>query len=405
MLQADHKKIKIVRVIARLNIGGPAIHTVLLAEGLDKAAFETFLLAGRPDTDEGDMSWLAAEKGVKIEYIPQLGRKICFRDLPAFLKILKLLWKIKPDIIHTHTAKAGTLGRLAAVLAGVPVRIHTFHGHVFDGYFSPVKSNIFIVIERVLGIFTDKVIVVSESVRREISVKLKIVPDRKCAVIKLGFDLSKFLDNGILKGALRKEFKIGSGTLLIGIVGRLVPIKNHKMFLRVAGKVIDSMPGHDLKFLIVGDGELRQYLEAEVRKAGLENHVIFTGWIKDVAKVYADLDIIALTSLNEGTPVSLIEAMASARPVVATSVGGVGDIIMDGERGLLAGSEDVGGFADKVVYLLRDENKRKKMASVGREYARNTFHKDRLIRETESLYRGCLNDKFKIREAGGPGQA
>lgn len=351
MFQAYRKKIKIVRIITRLNVGGPAIHTILLSEGMDKGDFETFLVSGRPDADEGDMSWLADEKGIKVEYIPQLGRKICLKDLPAFLRILKLLWKIKPDIVHTHTAKAGTLGRIAAVLTGVPVKIHTFHGHVFDGYFSPAKTRIFIGIEKILGMFTDKVIVVSESVRREISGRLKIVPDKKCVVIKLGFDLGRFLDNGVLKGALRKEFKIGAGTLLVGIVGRLVPIKNHKMFLRVAGKVIDSMPGQELKFLIIGDGELRQYLEAEARRMGLENKSIFTGWIKDIAKVYADLDVVALTSLNEGTPVSLIEAMASARPVVATSVGGVADIIRDGENGLLAGSNDVDDFSDKVIFL------------------------------------------------------
>ena len=395
MIEENSKKIKIVRIITRLNIGGPAIHTILLTEGIDKNTFETQLVAGKPDLSEGDMSELAARSGVRVEYIQELGREISFKDLPAFLKILKLLIKIKPDILHTHTAKAGTLGRIAGLLAGVPVKIHTFHGHVFDGYFNPVKTKLFILIEKLLGIFTDKVIVVSESIRNEIVGKLKIVPDSKCAVIKLGFNLEKFLNNNGLKGALRKEFNISPDTLLVGIIGRLVPIKNHKMFLSVARKVIDSNPGIKLKFLIIGDGELRKYLEGEAARMGMTDDVIFTGWIRDIAKVYADLDIVALTSLNEGTPVSLIEAMVSARPVISTSVGGVADIIIDGKNGLLVNSNDTDSFANKVSYLIKNENKRRELGLAGREFAGNTFHRDRLIKETESLYHDCLNRRLK----------
>ncbi|MDD5136744.1 MAG: glycosyltransferase, partial [Candidatus Omnitrophica bacterium] len=205
MAQAAKGKIKVVRIITRLNIGGPAIHTILLAEGLDKDIFETYFVAGKPDASEGDMSWLAKRKNVKVDYIPEMGREISSRDLPALIKLVKLLMRIKPDIVHTHTAKAGTLGRLAAIIAGVPVKIHTFHGHVFDGYFNPVKTKVFLIIERFLAIFTDKVIVVSKSVRDEIVNGLRIVPDKKSIVIKLGFELERFLDNDGSKGGLRKE--------------------------------------------------------------------------------------------------------------------------------------------------------------------------------------------------------
>ena len=186
MNQDRKEKIRIVRIITRLNIGGPAIHTILLAEGIDRDIFKTYLIAGKPNALEGDMSDLAKEAGINIEYIPELGREISFKDFPAFIKLLKLLVKIKPVIIHTHTAKAGALGRLAAIFAGVPVKIHTFHGHIFDDYFNPIKTKMFIVIEKFLAIFTDKVIVVSENIRDEIVGRLRIVPNRKCVIIKLG---------------------------------------------------------------------------------------------------------------------------------------------------------------------------------------------------------------------------
>ncbi len=395
MAEAQKAKIKIARMITRLNIGGPAIHTILLTEGINKNLFKTYFMAGRPDASEGDMADLAERMNVSVEYIPEMGRKISFRDFPAFMKTLKILKRVKPEILHTHTAKAGTLGRIAAILTGVPIKIHTFHGHIFDGYFSPMKTKVFMLIEKFLGLFTDNVIVVSESVRDEIVNKLKIVPDKKCRVLKLGFDLQYFLNNSGLKGAFRKELNIAPGTLLVGIVGRLVPIKNHEMFLNVACRVRDKMPGRKIKFLIIGDGELKGHLENKVKEMRLENDIVFTGWSRDIAKVYADLDIVALTSFNEGTPVSLIEAMASARPVVATSVGGVVDIVADGRNGLLFGSGDAEGFADGIISLLNDGSRREDMGAFGREFARNNFHKDRLIREMEGLYRDCLNRKLK----------
>ncbi len=393
MTKRRERKTKIVRIITRLNIGGPAIHTILLTGEVNQDVFKTHLVAGSPDPSEGDMSALAAQNGINIEYIPELRREIGLKDFSVFIKMLKLLIKIKPDIIHTHTAKAGTLGRIAAIFAGVPVKVHTFHGHIFDGYFSPVKTRIFIAIEKFLGLFTDKVIVVSESVRGQIVNTLKIVRPDKCVVIKLGFDLGKFLNNDGIRGAFRKEFNINPDVLLIGIVGRLVAIKNHGMFLKTIRKITENLPDEKLKFVIVGDGELRQNLEKEVKCMALENDIMFTGWIADVAKVYADLDLVVLTSLNEGTPVSLIEAMASARPVVATSVGGVVDIVIDGVNGFLAGPNDVPEFADKVVSLLKDRKRREEMGKKGREFVKSNFHKERLIKETEDLYISCLERK------------
>ncbi|MFA6321091.1 MAG: glycosyltransferase family 4 protein [Candidatus Omnitrophota bacterium] len=393
MVPSGKRKIKVLRIITRLNIGGPAIHAVLLTKDLDRDRFETHLVSGKPLPSEGDMAFIARDKGVTVEYIPELGREIGFNDLVAFLKIIKFIRKVKPDIVHTHTAKAGTLGRLAAIFSGVPVRIHTFHGHVLDGYFSPLKTKIFIFIERFLARFTDKLITVSESVCNEISGKFKIAPAEKCCVIKLGFDLSPFLDNEHLRSDFRKRIGFEDNVLLVGIVGRLTPIKNHKMFFDVVKYIVGRSGVPEVRFIVVGDGELRGELTEYVKKLNIENCVKFIGWAEDTASVYAGLDIVVLTSLNEGTPVSLIEALASSRPVVATDVGGVRDVVKDGGDGLLAGKNDIKDFSDKLLRLLSDSGERARFGAMGRALVREKYFKDRLISEISSLYEKTLHEK------------
>lgn len=393
MVQADKKKIKIVRIITRLNIGGPAIHTILLNEGLHGDRFETYLVTGRPHSSEGDMSALAQEKNLRIEYISELRREIGLNDIMAFFKLLRFMLRIKPDIVHTHTAKAGALGRLAAILAGVPVRIHTFHGHVLDGYFSPLKTRLFIFIERFLAYFTDKLITVSDSIREEIVVKFKIAPRQKCDVIKLGFDLSEFLDNEHLRWNFRKKIGVDGNILLVGIVGRIVPIKNHRMFLDVVKDITDRRGSPNVRFIIIGGGEMSNELIDYAKKIKVDQFVKFTGWAEDTASVYADLDVVALTSLNEGTPVSLIEALASSKPVVATDVGGVKDIVKDGEDGFLAEKNNVKDFSDKLLNLLSDERQRARFGARGRELVREEYAGERLIKEIDELYEKALNRK------------
>ena len=389
-------KIKILRIITRLNIGGPAIHVILLTEGMSRGFIETQLVAGSPDSSEGDMSDIAREKNLNFIMIPELRRKIGLSDIPAFFKILKTIRDFKPDIIHTHTAKAGTLGRIAALVSGVPVKIHTFHGHVFDGYFSPLKARIFMLIEKVIGIFTTKTIAVGDNVKNEIVNQLKIVPKEKCVVIRLGFDLGKFLENEKYKNYLRNKIKVKESTILIGIVGRLVPIKNHEMFFDVASELLkdDSMP--DVKFVVIGDGERAEYLKNYVIEKGLKDKIIFHGWIKNIEEAYTDLDIVALTSLNEGTPVSLIEAMASGKPVISTDVGGVKDIVREGYNGLLVKSEDVKEFSDKLKSLIKDREKRMELGKNGRIFASSTYNKERLINDMENLYKGYFPQDLKI---------
>lgn len=372
-------------------MGGPAIHTVLLSEALNKDGYKDILVCGRVSESEGDMAYFAKDKNVVPVVIPELGRDISLvNDIKAFYKLYKLIRAERPDIVHTHAAKAGTLGRLAAIVCGVPVKVHTFHGHIFDGYFSPFKARIFLFIEKFLALFTDRVITVSDTVKYEITDKLKVTSADKCVVVPLGLELDKFFAFKKEDGKFRRELSLPDNAVLVGIVGRLVPIKNHTMFLDAAKMVLDLKSGPDIRFVIVGDGELRHHLEDYAAKIGIRDRVIFTGWRKDLPVVYSGLDIVALTSLNEGTPVSIIEAMAAMRPVVSTMVGGVKDIITDSANGYLVKSQDTRNFSEKLAGLITDNEQQKKFGSRGRESVERKYSKERLVRDIKLLYDECL---------------
>jgi glycosyltransferase involved in cell wall biosynthesis len=377
-------KIRVMRVIARLNIGGPAIHTILLTAGLDPARFESTLVTGVEAAYEGNMLDLAEQKGVQPLIIPELGREISpLRDWVTLIKLYRLFRDWRPDIVHTHTAKAGTVGRLAARLARVPVVIHTFHGHVFHDYFGPLQARAFIRIERFLASLSDQIVAVSEGQRRELAAYGLASLD-KIAVVPLGFELDALLKCESLRGQLRRELGISEGTPLVGIVARLAAIKNHRLFLDAARLVVEA--GQEAVFLVVGDGELRAELEAYVAELGLAERVIFTGWRRDLPRIYADLDVVALSSLNEGTPVSLIEAMAAARPVVATRVGGVPDVVFDKESGYLVQSKDTEELARGLLDLLRAPDRAGEMGLAGRAAVHPKYASETLLANVEKLY-------------------
>lgn len=390
---------KILRIIARLNIGGPARNAVILTEGMDSSlnGWETVLVCGKLGDGEGDMGYLAKEKGIKPVMIEELGRELSFmNDWKAFCRIYGIICRERPDIVHTHTAKAGTLGRIAALLYNIKSRkkkvkiVHTFHGHVLHSYFGKVKTWVFIWIEKILALFTDSIITVGASLKRELVEKFRIAPEKKFTVVELGFELEE-----LLKIPLRES----RDAVNIGIIGRLAAVKNHKMLLRVAKelrvrRLEDGQTRQEgivpVCYSVIGDGELREDMERYTRELGIENIVKFRGWVKDLSKIYEGLDIVVLTSLNEGTPVSIIEAMAAGRPVVATEVGGVLDIVQDGESGYLAGFNDDKCFAEKLLVLINDFEKRKRFGGYGRKLARERFTRERLIRDTERLYRNLL---------------
>jgi len=384
-------KIRVMRVIARLNIGGPAIHTILLTAGLDPTRFESTLVTGVEAAYEGNMLDLAARKGVQPLVIPELGREISpLGDWVTLIKLYRLFRDWRPHIVHTHTAKAGTVGRLAARLARVPVVVHTFHGHVFHDYFGPVRTRAFIGIERFLASLSDRIVAVSEGQRRELAAYGVARLDR-IAVVPLGFELDELLKCESLRGQLRRELGISEGTPLVGIVARLTAIKNHRLFLDAARLVVGA--GQEAVFLVVGDGELRAELEAYVAELGLAERVIFAGWRRDLPRIYADLDVVALSSLNEGTPVSLIEAMAAARPVVATRVGGVPDVVFDKESGYLVQSKDTEGLARGILDLLRAPDRARAMGLAGRAAVHPKYASETLLANVEKLYLELLKGR------------
>ena len=386
---------RILRVIARLNIGGPARHVILLSAKLDPIRYSTLLLTGQEAPAEGNMGSLAKSLAVEPRVITGLGREISlWRDLLAWIELYRWCVRYRPHIVHTHTAKAGVLGRLAARAARVPVIVHTYHGHVFQGYFSPLKTRFFLAIERWLGRSTDRLIAVSEAVRQDL-LRLGIGTPERLVVIPLGLNLDPFLMCENLRGQLRAELGLHPDTPLVGIVARLVPIKAHDVFLKAAARVCTRFP--QSRFLLVGDGERLEELRMLVERLHLREQVLFLGWRQDLDRVLADLDVVVLTSRNEGSPVCLIEAMAAARPVVSTRVGGVGDVVDDGITGCLVDVDRPDDVADAIVELLGDQERRRAMGEAGRRRVDPRFSIDRLVSDMDRLYGQLLVDHEKSR--------
>jgi glycosyltransferase involved in cell wall biosynthesis len=379
-------KTRVLRIIARMNIGGPAIQATLLSECLDPDRYETCLVAGTTGPAEGDYLELVGRRLQNLTYVPALGREIApLRDLIAYRRIADLIREFRPHIVHTHTAKAGLIGRLAARLAGVPVIVHTFHGHVLHGYFSRSKEEMFIRLERALACSTTRLVAVSDQVRSDL-LALRIGRPDRFDVVRLGLDLSRFEHVQSQTGALRQELGISPETRTVGIIARLVPIKAHEVFLDMAAIIARERP--DTVFLIVGDGERRASLEAAARARGIFEQTRFLGWRSDLDRIYADLDAVVLTSRNEGSPVALIEAMAAARPVVATRVGGVPELV--GEAGLLTDVDDSAALAAAVQRLLDAPALAAHLGRQARARVVPTFSHERLVGDIDALYQRLL---------------
>jgi glycosyltransferase involved in cell wall biosynthesis len=400
---------KIVRIIARLNVGGPARHVVWLTAGLPKDEFEQLLVAGVVPQGEDDMSYFATQHGIEPLIIPQMSRELSPKDIITLWKIYRFLLKEKPDIVHTHTAKAGTIGRVAGFLyrwltlktligKPRPVRfVHTFHGHVFHSYYGTGKTKIFLAIEKILARFvSDKIIVLSEQQRNEINGRFKVGRKNQFEIIPLGIDLTVFQNSKERRNILREEIGATDDEILIGIVGRLTEIKNHSLFLRIAARVKDLNLKKQIRFLIIGDGYLRSELEKEANDLKLNEVVFFLGERTDPQNFYIALDVVALTSLNEGTPLTLIEAMANSRPVISTSVGGVVDLLgkekfADNyflcERGIRAPSQEVESFAQGLIKLIEDKTLRDELGKQGERFILDNYSKERLLDDIGKLYR------------------
>jgi glycosyltransferase involved in cell wall biosynthesis len=381
---SDNKRIKILRIIARLNVGGPAIQALTLTRALNNERFETLLLHGQLGEGEADMTQYRGLDVPQRMLVPELGRELNpIKDIVTLFKLVKIIRRERPDIVHTHTAKAGAAGRAAAAICRVPVIVHTFHGHVFHGYFSKRKTALFIAIEKILARFTTKIVTISQLQKNEISETLRM-PESKFTVIPLGFDLEKFVDcKAHGAGQLRAACGIPADAPVVSIVGRITAIKNHSLFLKAARMVADEKP--DVRFVVVGDGEDRPACEALVRELKLENNVIFAGWREDVAAVYADTTVTALTSDNEGTPVCLIESLSAGVAVAATDVGGVADVVRHGTDGLLSPPGDADTMAANILELLTNTARARAMGAAGREAMLKRYSRTRMINDIVNL--------------------
>jgi glycosyltransferase involved in cell wall biosynthesis len=393
-------RIRIVRIIDRLNVGGPAKHVAWLTAGLDPERFETTLITGVVPEGEGDMGYFARSAGVEPIVIGEMSRELSLGDVVVLFKILCELFRLKPHIVHTHKAKAGAVGRVAVAIykwltpSALMLRprklwaVHTYHGHIFHSYYGKAKTRLFIAIERALARFcADRIVAVSERQRDEICGKFKVGRFEQFAVVPLGIDFSEIYSR---RGRLRREIGAGAGDVLVGVVGRLCEVKNHAMLIGSAAK----MEAAKTAFVIVGDGHLRADLEA--RAAGLNGRVIFTGFRDDAASLYSDFDVAALTSLNEGTPLTLIEAMGCGCALVSTEVGGVADLMgrrcktLDGftvwDHGMTAPSRDVEAFTNGLKYLIERPRLRREMGERGRAFVLSTLSKERMVDDMENLY-------------------
>ncbi len=391
---------KVLRIINRFNIGGPTFNAAYLSKYLP-SNYETLLVGGEKEDHEESSMHVLHELGLQPLIIPEMRRSINpLNDYFVYRKLKNIIEEFKPDIVHTHAAKAGTIGRLAAYNAKVPVILHTFHGHVFHSYFNKAKTSIFKNIERNLAAKSTKIIAISERQKYELGTIHRICAPEKIEVVPLGFDLSRFQENyGAKRKSFRAQYNIADDEIAVGIIGRIVPIKNHEMFIR-AWKSASVKTSKKIRAFVIGDGEDRTKVENLAKELGIsvcsqnfeksECSLTFTSWIKEIDVANAGLDMVALCSLNEGTPVSLIEAQAANNPVLSTKVGGVENIVIEGKTGLLCEVGDLENYSAQLLELLENDELRTKMQQAGWESVKEKFHYTRLVKDIDKLYSSLL---------------
>jgi glycosyltransferase involved in cell wall biosynthesis len=406
---------RILRIINRFNLGGPTHNAAYLTKYMP-SEFETLLVGGAQEDSEEGSGHILQALGVEPLILPEMQREVApWRDRTAYRRIKQLIKEFKPDIVHTHAAKAGAVGRFAANEMGVKAIVHTFHGHVFHSYFGQVRTALYKNVERFLAKRSSRIIAISDKQKSELVEEHRICASEKVSVIPLGFDLSKFQHEQKAKRALfRRVYGLADDEIAIGIVGRLVPIKNHDLFLD-AMKHVQERTGKRVRAFVVGDGEERERLEAHTRSLGLSiavgpyfnghgfghgvnGHamveradVTFTSWIKEIDIVNAGVDLVALTSFNEGTPVSLIEAQAANRPIVSTNVGGIENVVLEDRTALLSPTADAERFGQNLLRVVEDDALRARMSSGGWDHVRQRYHYTRLVEDTTNLYHELLN--------------
>jgi len=382
---------KILRIVNRFNLGGPTFNAAYLTKYLSPE-YETLLIGGKHTDSEESSDHILNNLDVNFLKIEEMSREVSIlNDYRAYKKIKQIIADFNPDIVHTHASKAGLLGRLAAKKMNVKIIVHTFHGHIFHSYFGTIKTSIFKNLERFLAIKTDKIIAISNIQKQELSKKHKIAQSEKFKVIPLGFDLNKFNKNIVENRILfRNKYQVEANEIVISIVGRLVPIKNHKLFID-AIHLLTKKTDKNIKAFIVGGGELFDELTQYVTTLKLQNNIIFTSWIKETEQVYAGSDIVALTSLNEGTPVSLIEAQAAAIPIVSTNVGGVSDITIKNSSIIV--NQEIEELTTAFTEIIKNFEIFKQNAKINQSKIIEKFSYKRLINDYKLFYAKLIDDK------------
>ncbi len=390
---------RVLRIINRFNLGGPAYNVAYLTKYL-APEFETLLIGGEKEKDEESSLFIFKAMGIEPLVLEEMNRSVnFFNDIKAYRRIKKIIKDFKPDIVHTHAAKAGALGRMAAYSCKVPVIVHTFHGHVFHSYFGKLKTGIYKLVERYLAKKSSAIIAISEKQKIELCLEHKIASEEKIKIIPLGFDLSKFTENqDVKRKAFREQYKIDKDEICIVIIGRLVPVKNHFLFLKAVAH-LKKNSSKKIRSFIVGDGNLRENLNQQAQNLGLDYcfwpeekrkcMVTFTSWINDVSFPMAGSDIVCLTSFNEGTPVSLIEAQAASRPIITTKTGGIENSVGP-EAAFLINVTDEKSFFENLLLLTENPLVRTHMAKKGKDFVLQHFQYTRLVEDICNLYRNLL---------------
>lgn len=394
---------KVLRILNRLIVGGPLLNASYLTKYMEPE-FETMLVVGEKEAHEKDASYFTDQLGIKPIYVPEMGRSINpLKDYGAYKKIKQLIREFKPDIVHTHAAKPGAIGRMAAAAMKVPVIVHTYHGHVFHSYFNSAKTKAFIGIERYLGKRSNAIIAISEQQHKELVTDYRIAPAEKFRIVPLGLDLDKFASgNDEKRKSFRSSYGVPDDTIVITITGRMVPVKNHELFLQGISYLLQHSP-KKIKAFIVGDGETRTAMESRAKELGIgfstekdnlhNQPLVFTSWRSDIDVINAGSDIITLTSFNEGTPVSLIEAHAAGKPVVSTRVGGIEAVVDERITGFLSDIDDVQGYCDNLMELVNNDILRQQFGDVASAKVKEKYSYQRLVRDMKGLYWELMEGK------------
>jgi len=392
-------KIKIIHIITRLDKGGSAENTLLTAGGLDKQIYDVLLIKGLSiESGMADDEAMAVEKsireaeieGVRILTLSGLVRRISpFYDFKTFFALVKILRYECPHIVHTHTSKAGILGRWAAFFAGVPIIIHTPHGHVFWGYFGRLKTSFYIILEKFTAVITDKIIALTEQEKND-HLHFRIASGDKFSVVHSGIKLDRFSNLSADPAVMRRKLGISEGDLVVGTTGRLTPVKGYRYLIEAAVNILDARP--NTTFVFLGAGELSDELKKMASKLGMKEKVKFLGWRPDVAEVMSAFDLFVLPSLNEGMGRVLVEAMALGKPIVASDVGGIPALVLHGENGYLVFPGDAEHLSAAISDLLENPEKRKSMGENGKKIAAD-YSADAMVQKIDQLYRTVLQQK------------